>query len=137
MSQKACSASFLEDQVKAAFERVTASSTGLLKTPPALLKSGMRRLACIILPRFRHLWTRHLSIVRREIMRDRNFPLCFLQRTCRQKIQTPRSSTVVSVSYVGSVGRHLLTFEDVNPGNPALCLFLSNPANLSSTTPAT
>jgi hypothetical protein len=47
------------------------------------------------------------------------------------------SSTVLSVSYVGSVGRHLLTFEDVNPGNPALCLFLSKPANLSPTTPAT
>ncbi len=47
------------------------------------------------------------------------------------------SSTVLSVSYVGSVGRHLLTFEDVNPGDPALCLFLNNPANLSPTTPAT
>ena len=31
------------------------------------------------------------------------------------------SSTVASVSYVGSVGRHLLTFEDSNPGSAALC----------------
>jgi hypothetical protein len=46
------------------------------------------------------------------------------------------ASTVLSVSYVGSVGRHLLTFEDANPGNPALCLFLSNPANLSPTSPS-
>jgi len=38
------------------------------------------------------------------------------------------SSTVLSVSYVGSVGRHLLTFEDANPGNPALCLFLLSPS---------
>lgn len=40
------------------------------------------------------------------------------------------SATVLGVSYVGSVGRHLLTFEDSNPGNQGLCLFLSNPANL-------
>ncbi|MGA2022153.1 MAG: carboxypeptidase regulatory-like domain-containing protein [Candidatus Sulfotelmatobacter sp.] len=47
------------------------------------------------------------------------------------------SSTVLSASYVGSVGRHLLTFEESNPGNQALCLFLSNPANLSPTSPST
>jgi hypothetical protein len=34
------------------------------------------------------------------------------------------------------VGRHLLTFEDANPGNAALCLFLSNPANLSPNSPS-
>ena len=38
------------------------------------------------------------------------------------------SSTVLGVSYVGSVGRHLLTFEESNPSNQALCLFLNNPA---------
>src|SRR5580698_8575566 len=31
------------------------------------------------------------------------------------------SATVLSASYVGSVGRHLLTFEDSNPGSAALC----------------
>jgi Carboxypeptidase regulatory-like domain len=36
------------------------------------------------------------------------------------------SSTVASVSYVGSVGRHLLTFEDSNPGSAALCAQLNN-----------
>jgi hypothetical protein len=41
------------------------------------------------------------------------------------------SSTVVSASYVGSVGRHLLTFEESNPANAALCGFLSNPNNLA------
>ena len=49
------------------------------------------------------------------------------------------SSTVLGVSYVGSVGRHLLTFEDANPGNPALCWALDsqNPLNiLSSTSPS-
>ena len=49
------------------------------------------------------------------------------------------SSTVLSVSYVGSVGRHLLTFEDANPGNPALCweLDTQNPLNIvSSTSPS-
>ncbi len=42
------------------------------------------------------------------------------------------SSTVLGVSYVGSVGRHLLTFEDVNPGDPGLCweLDLKNPQNI-------
>ena len=41
------------------------------------------------------------------------------------------SSTVISASYVGSVGRHLLTFEDSNPANASLCNFLSNPNNLA------
>lgn len=45
------------------------------------------------------------------------------------------SSTVLGVSYVGSVGRHLLTFEESNPGNQALCLFLSNSANLAPNSP--
>ena len=35
------------------------------------------------------------------------------------------SSTVVSASYVGTVGRHLLTFEDSNPASAALCLSLT------------
>jgi hypothetical protein len=39
--------------------------------------------------------------------------------------------TVLSVSYVGTVGRHLMTLEEANPGNQALCLQLSNPANLA------
>jgi hypothetical protein len=44
-------------------------------------------------------------------------------------------STVVTTSYVGSVGRHLLTFEESNPGNPALCALLSNPANVAPNSP--
>jgi len=35
------------------------------------------------------------------------------------------SSTVASVSYVGSVGRHLLTFEESNPASASLCLALN------------
>jgi hypothetical protein len=35
------------------------------------------------------------------------------------------SSTVMGVSYVGSVGRHLLTFEESNPASAALCLSLN------------
>ncbi len=45
------------------------------------------------------------------------------------------SSTVATASYVGSVGRHLLTFEESNPSNQALCLFLSNAANLAAGSP--
>jgi hypothetical protein len=41
------------------------------------------------------------------------------------------ASTVMSASYVGSVGRHLLTFEESNPANAGLCNFLSNPSNLA------
>ena len=45
------------------------------------------------------------------------------------------SATVLTASYVGSVGRHLLTFEESNPSNQALCLFLSNTANLALNSP--
>ncbi len=41
------------------------------------------------------------------------------------------SATVLSVNYVGTVGRQLLTFEESNPGNQALCLQLSNSANVA------
>jgi len=41
------------------------------------------------------------------------------------------SHTVLSASYVGSQSHHLLVLEEANPGNPALCLQLSNPANLA------
>jgi hypothetical protein len=41
------------------------------------------------------------------------------------------TSTVLSVNYVGTVGRQLLTFEESNPGDQALCLQLSNPANVA------
>jgi len=41
------------------------------------------------------------------------------------------SSTVMDVSYVGTIGRHLLTDKEINPGDAALCLYLSNPANLA------
>jgi Carboxypeptidase regulatory-like domain/TonB dependent receptor len=40
-------------------------------------------------------------------------------------------STVLSASYVGTQAHHLLVLEEANPGNPALCLQLSNPANLA------
>jgi hypothetical protein len=40
-------------------------------------------------------------------------------------------STVLDLSYVGTQSHHLLVLEEANPGNPALCLQLSNPANLA------
>jgi len=40
-------------------------------------------------------------------------------------------NTVVSASYVGTQAHRLLVLEEANPGDPALCLFLSNPANLA------
>jgi len=43
------------------------------------------------------------------------------------------NNTLASVSYVGTQSHHLLVLEEANPGNPALCLQLSNPANLAAT----
>ncbi len=40
-------------------------------------------------------------------------------------------NTLLSLSYVGNQAHHLLVLEEANPGNPALCLQLSNPANLA------
>jgi len=41
------------------------------------------------------------------------------------------NNTVLDLSYVGTQSHHLLVLEESNPGNPALCLQLSNPANLA------
>jgi len=41
------------------------------------------------------------------------------------------ADTVLSVNYVGTQAHRLLVLEEANPGDPSLCLFLSNPANLA------
>ena len=41
------------------------------------------------------------------------------------------TNTLLSMSYVGNQAHHLLVLEAANPGNPSLCLLLSNPANLA------
>ncbi len=38
---------------------------------------------------------------------------------------------VLSLNYVGTQGRRLLVLDEANPGNPSLCLFLSDPSNLA------
>jgi hypothetical protein len=45
------------------------------------------------------------------------------------------SNTVASGSYVGSLGHHLLTVVEANPGNPALCLSLSQPQDVAAGSP--
>jgi hypothetical protein len=40
------------------------------------------------------------------------------------------SNTVLGASYVGAQGHRLLALVEANPGDPALCLQLANPANL-------
>jgi len=45
------------------------------------------------------------------------------------------SSTLLTVSYVGTQGHRLLSTLESNPGSPALCLFLSNPSNLAAGSP--
>jgi Carboxypeptidase regulatory-like domain len=42
------------------------------------------------------------------------------------------SNTVITASYVGNQGHRLVTSIEANPANPALCLYLSNPANLAA-----
>jgi hypothetical protein len=45
------------------------------------------------------------------------------------------TKTVASANYVGSLGRHLMTVVEANPGNPALCLSLSQPQDVMPGTP--
>jgi hypothetical protein len=42
------------------------------------------------------------------------------------------SNTILSASYVGNQGHRLITSVEANAGSPALCEFLSNPANLAA-----
>ena len=44
-------------------------------------------------------------------------------------------NTLVSLSYVGSQSHHLLLVYSANPGNPALCLALSNPSAVAPGSP--
>ncbi|MBZ5603046.1 MAG: carboxypeptidase-like regulatory domain-containing protein [Acidobacteriia bacterium] len=44
-------------------------------------------------------------------------------------------NTVVSLSYVGSQAHHLLLVYSANPGNPSLCLALSNPSAVAPGSP--
>jgi hypothetical protein len=41
------------------------------------------------------------------------------------------TATVATLSYVGTSGRHQMTSIEANPGNQALCVFLSDPANVA------
>ena len=41
------------------------------------------------------------------------------------------SETVLSLNYVGTQAHRLLVLEEANPGDPSLCLYLSNPAKLA------
>jgi Carboxypeptidase regulatory-like domain len=45
------------------------------------------------------------------------------------------SNTVANVSYVGSEAHHLLLVYSANPGNPALCLALSQPSEVAPGSP--
>ena len=44
-------------------------------------------------------------------------------------------NTLLSIGYIGSLGRHLLTVHSANPGNPALCLSLSQPSEVAPGSP--
>jgi hypothetical protein len=45
------------------------------------------------------------------------------------------SNTLLSIGYIGSLSRHLLAVHSVSPGNPALCLSLSQPRNVAPGSP--
>ena len=42
------------------------------------------------------------------------------------------ANTVISASYVGNQGHRLLVMEEANPGDPALCLSLSQPSEVAA-----
>ena len=44
-------------------------------------------------------------------------------------------NTVASASYVGSRGHHILVIRQANPGNPALCLSVSEPSQVAPGSP--
>lgn len=44
-------------------------------------------------------------------------------------------NSLLSVGYIGSLGRHLLTIHSANPGNPALCLSVSQPLQVAPGSP--
>jgi hypothetical protein len=46
-----------------------------------------------------------------------------------------RETTLLSLSYVGSQAHHLLVVYSANPGNPGLCLSLSQPSEVAPGTP--
>lgn len=46
-----------------------------------------------------------------------------------------RKNTVLTTSYIGSQGHHLLTLLPASPGNPALCLSLSQPQDVAPGSP--
>jgi Carboxypeptidase regulatory-like domain len=45
------------------------------------------------------------------------------------------ANSLLSMGYIGSLGRHLLTVRGANPGNPALCLSLSQPSEVAPGSP--
>jgi hypothetical protein len=45
------------------------------------------------------------------------------------------SNSLLSIGYIGSLGRHLLTVHDANPGIPTLCLGLSQPSEVAPGSP--
>lgn len=45
------------------------------------------------------------------------------------------TNTLLSMSYVGNQAHHLLVLEEANPGNPALCLSLSQPSEVAAGSP--
>jgi Carboxypeptidase regulatory-like domain len=45
------------------------------------------------------------------------------------------ANAVFSAGYIGSLGRHLLTVHDANPGVPGICLSLSQPQDVEPGTP--
>ncbi len=60
-------------------------------------------------------------------------PYSMVQNFTIERQITPH--TFASASYVGSLNRHLLTVLEANPGNPALCLSLSQPQDVAPGTP--
>jgi hypothetical protein len=79
-------------------------------------------------------WSPYLPITGVPSFYNRNVPP-YTENTMLSLERQIGGSTVLSASYVGSQAHHLLALISANPGNPALCLSLSQPSEVMPGTP--
>ena len=119
----------------------TSSGPPLVTNPFVTASSGQNYGQPFPLPMFLSAPVRPIPMrtsIGRAMNRSTAFPLSrrtikFLTRrtTCFSFQRKFGAATVASASYVGTQAHHLLALVEANPGNPALCLALSNPADLA------
>ncbi|MGO9272288.1 MAG: carboxypeptidase regulatory-like domain-containing protein [Terriglobia bacterium] len=79
-------------------------------------------------------WSRYLPITGVPSFYQRNVPP-YAENIMLSLERKIGANTLLSFSYVGTQAHHLLVLTSANPGNPALCLSLSQPDEVMSGTP--